>query len=543
MHPPPTFTLLYTTIRPQAVEQVLNLWLNRAADKTKINVMVTTDVDNAATIAALTKLQSDIEFNQKHNGYYVGVQQNLPGNCVKGWNMAAEMAKVGGCAGDVLIAIADDFIPPENWDAQLATVAEDGWYLKDHVVHVSDGYNTDIFTLAIVTYARYKRFGYVFYPQYESIYSDTELTFVANGENVVINATHLLFEHMHPDCGKRTRDLVDLNHSSDARYKTGRMLFEYRQSIGFPIDDGPMANTDEVKAADVAVYVQAIKDDFCLNEVCDRLVEEGARFFYFSIPEEYWSGQAASEDEIQDVIKCALRLRGIPGVEVEYCRVNVKTHRKPDSTRIQVETSVRNSALESIRSMGHEHIVVVDGDELWHRGLMKKLLTVVNDIKPQCVYTGMVPTIGLPGYPIEGALDFATIYVGRAGRFSECRATYGTRYEMPGHNIIHFTCTRRTMGEIVEKSRNSGHYDDANYDFEGWIKNILPNVREGMTNAHMYRPYQPWKRVGAWTVSEIAEIPKSLHPYLAIPTNPRMDHEPSPHVSKKFTADGIPKAN
>jgi hypothetical protein len=316
------------------------------------------------------------------------------------------------------------------------------------------------------------------------------------------------------------------------------MLFDYRQSIGFPIDAGPMSDDATVNAKDMAVFIQAIKDDFCLNEVCDRLVDEGARAFFFYVPNQYWSGQATSESEISQVRECAIRLAQNLDLSVHFTVFDIEKHRAPGRSRIQVETHARNEALAWIRQEGFKHIVIADGDELWRRGLMSKLVQTVNDIKPQCVYTGMVPTIGLPGYPIEGAMDYATIYVGRDVTFSECRGIHGAKHELVGHHIIHFSATRRTMDEIIQKSRDSGHYSDPSYDFEGWIKNILPNVRAGMTNAHMYVPYNPWKLVRNWTSQEFDEIPESLHRFLAQPVS-----SSSPHTSKNFTPGGIPKAN
>jgi hypothetical protein len=316
------------------------------------------------------------------------------------------------------------------------------------------------------------------------------------------------------------------------------LLFEYRASVGFPLDEGPMADTTQVKADEMAVYINANRDNFCLNEVCDRLVDEGARAFFFYIPDEYWSGKVTTHSEVSEVDAVAQRLSQDPALSV-HCQVfKIEPHRAAGRSRIQVETHARNEALSWIRAAGFNHILVVDGDELWRRGTMAALLTTVNDLKPQCVFTGMIPTIGVPGYPVDGATDSATIYVGRDALFSECRNTAGTKYQLNGNRVIHFSATRRTLAEVATKCRESGHYDDANYDFEGWIKGILPSVHVGMTNVHMYRPYNPWKRVRAWTKAELTEIPVTLHPYLAVipATNP-------PLPNRHYTAGGLPKAN
>lgn len=545
----PSFTLCYTTVRGHEIRGVVNQWMERADHPEQISWSVTTDIDKDAVVAEAQDVVSSL-LVRGINACFSAVT-SLPGDCVKGWNQAANLGlgfsrSTLDKIGDVMIAVADDFSPPQHWDTLLTAAGPQSWWLSDRVVHVSDGYNPDIFTLVILTKTRYSRFGYLFYPGYSSMFSDTEFTAVATADGAVIDATDLLFEHLHPDCGKRQRDAADVVHSSSSRYASGEMLFNLRKSMGFPVDVGPRVDDSTVKAADMAVYVQAIKDDICLYETCERLYEEGARVFFFAIPDEYWSGDLVTSDETGQVTRCGERIKAyLPHSEVHVKTFNVGPYRKPGRSRIQIETDVRNESVAWIRSMGHSHIVIADGDELWRRGLLNQLVDVVNDMKPQCVYTGMVPVVGLPGYPIDGAIDKASIYIGPDTTFQDCRGTFGTKYELRGHHIFHLTAVRRSMAEIVKKSLDSGHFGDANYDFEGWIKNVLPNLRPGYRNCHMYKPYNPWPLMRRWRKDEVDEIPGSLHKYLAVGDLELAvsGYGASPHVSKSFTSTGVPKAN
>jgi hypothetical protein len=519
----PKFTLCYTTIRAASVKTVVSKWMSKAVKSNNVSWSFTTDDNQPLAKEAIKVVCADLEAG----GIDVAAEvvTDLPGTCVKGWNLAVEAARRAAIVGDIIIAVADDFEPPVGWDEILIGVAEDEWWKKDRVVHVGDGYNPDIFTLAILTAKRLNRYGYLFYPGYESMFCDTEFTVVAHRDGAVIEATYATFEHLHPDCGKRQRDDADLVHSSQGRYKCGEMLFTYRRSIGFPIDDGPAFDETKVTLKDLAVHIQATKDDFCLFEVCQRLYEEGIRTFFFYVPNQYWSGRIVPQEEYNEVIEIAQKLVvTYADISVHERQFDIQVHRAPGRSRIQVETMARNEAMTWIKSNGFKHIVIADGDELWRRGLLQELLDVINDFKPTCVYTGMVPVAGLPGYPIEGAVDKASIYVNEYAEFQECRGTFGQKYELEGHKIFHFTATRRTMEEIIQKNRESGHYDDPNYDFEGWIKNTLPNIRPGLKNVHMYIPYNPWKEVREWSIDEAKEIPPSLYPYLAVPTN----HETQP---------------
>ncbi len=517
------------------------MWLERASSPRDVEVIISVDGDYQVGIDAALTAQSSVALADAIKV----VRNDGERTCVAGWNAGAAQA-----TGDVLIAVADDFNPPDNWDRLLRECSLGDWWLHDRVVAVADGYNTDIFTLGIVTRRRYERFGYLFYPGYQSLFSDTELTAVAHLEKVIIDARHLLFEHMHPDCQKRARDEVDLHHASTQRWKHGETLFNFRRDTGFPIDAGPVAESlsDSYEHLCFALYVQAIRDDFCLPDVLKRIADEvqvvlgpevvsrltspgGTPFgsllkVYIAAPDEYWGGKLQSDDDKIELVRAIEEFRrSHPGVPVELLTQPVAPHRHPGFNRIQVETEVRNAAIDCIRADGYKHILVADGDELWLPGLMARLVDYVRERRPASVFTGMVPTIGLPGYPIDGATDKATIYIGPGAWFVDCRGVSGHRHELPSNDIIHFTATRRTLDEIISKSRESGHADDPSYAFEEWIEKVLPNVRPGFvhrwspTNVglHMFRPYQVWPRCRAWTLAEWTTLPEAVKLYLAAP--------------------------
>jgi hypothetical protein len=538
------------------MQPVIDKWLRRSDNPAAIEVILSVDADHKESIDEAKRI------SERHWLSHVKclVQDNLPGNCVKGWNQAAENSK-----GLVLIAIADDFEPPDHWDTRLSTI-RGGWIYADCVVQVADGYTSDLCTLGIVTRRRYEKFGYLFYPEYESLFSDTELTYRAKMDNCLIQALHLTFEHRHPDAGKRQRDEVDINHASKARWNRGEMLFNYRLARGFPIDAGPKANqyidNKNPLADKYCVYTQAIKDDMCLFDVEKRLFDEGIRNFFFCVPDEYWSGEATSEDEINQVIHVAEKLSAL-GANVRTRIFKVGDHRHFNLNRIGVETCVRNESISWIRNEGFNHILIVDGDELWRVGLLGRLDAIVSREFPTSVCCGMIPVVGLPGLPVNSAKDRVTIYVRGDTTFRECRSPYGIQRDMQEYSVVHFTATRPSMDEIVKKHKNSGHYDDPSYDFEGFLKNTLPNVKPGLQNVHMYKHYQIWPEIRKWTQEELDDIPQPMRQFVssevenkAVPDNvppitsvfyqpveAEKTKEPSAAKdSKAKTTSGVPKA-
>lgn len=514
----PLFSLVYTSVRPQIIPQVYKLWNSRSI-RHDIEWCIALDDGDTASLAAAEALPK--VFVDPETGATTSVKIAInkgPRNCNAGWNAATEIS-----TGKVIIAVADDFTPPQGWDESLLALEPKSWINEDRVIHINDGYVRDLCTLAILTRTRYDKFGYLWYPKYQSMFNDTEFTETAYRDGVVIEAMHLLFEHMHPDCGKRERDDTDRAHASQERWNSGEMLFKFRKARGFPLDDGPKApkytpETEEKPASDkndrYVAYMQVTRDDICLFEVCKRLAEEGVVDFFFAQPNQYWSGEPIEEQFEHEVDGVAEQLRKL-GLNVQQKIFDVQRYRFGSDDRLTVETRVRNDSLAWIRSSGFHNILIIDGDELWMRGTLDMIKPYVEQ-GHTAISTYMVPVIGLPGYPVDSATDLAVVYIGGNLNFKSCRTPTIRQTIITFPRIYHFTGTRRTMEETIVKHRRSGHYDDPDYDFEGWLKNVLPNVKPGLQNAHMYKKYQIWPSVRDWRFDELQHIPQSLYPYLGL---------------------------
>jgi hypothetical protein len=516
----PKFSLCYTSARPQAVEPALKRWLERTAHPEQVEVVLSYDRGNAAMAHACAAVK----------GARV-VENTGPANCVAGWNAAAQAA-----TGDVLIMLADDWLPLNRWDEALVHCAPDGWWMKEHEVWITDGYNTDLLTLTIITRRRYERFGYVFYPGYKSLFSDTEHTALAKADHVIIDARNLLFEHLHPDCKKRQRDEVDLVHASADRWRFGEDLFNFRRELGFPLDDGPVAAAYAAKPVRYAVVVQAIRDDLCLKEVCQRLIDEGMKLslgtelhdqilaIFIFTPDTRWDGVPADTADVARVAEIARELQDAnpAGLIVHHVPFKVADVANLKQSRIMVETDCRNWYQRYCAQQGFDHCIIADGDELWRPGLLAQLNELVRERWPMSVYTGMVPVAGLPGYPIEGALDKATIYARADATFQECRGAYGYRHEIVGHDIFHFSATRRTLKEIADKHLGSGHADDPRYAMQVWCDEVLMKGKlvPGFCGAHMFKDGNSpnvWPLIRKFKPDEWAELPDTIKLYLGAP--------------------------
>ncbi len=538
----PDFTLLYTSRRISAVLTVITEWLSNASNPESIEVVLSLDDDYTEGFNMEPEIAAQIAASFP-TVLYRCVRAPVPGNCVRGWNAAAEAA-----TGKVLIALSDDFRCFKGWDAELKALRQSGrwladgrWMDGDYVVHVHDGLHGDLCTLPVVTKKRYDKFGFFYYPAYESMYADTELTYRASNESALIDARYLRFQHDHHSTQRRTEDEVDATHNSKDRYRSGELLFKYRRASGFPIDRGPKAD-EYIMPPDAgfdryAVFIQAIRDDFCLEATCARLVEEGLRNFFFVIPTEYWSGEPTPVAHVEEVKEIARRTANL--VRGTRCTVSsqpVGWHRHGAANRIEVETRCRNAALERIIASGFRHILVVDGDELWRRGFLSTLHAKVIAEHPTALAVRNVPVVGLPGYPVHDAKDRVLVYLRGDQCFRECRSPHCAATMMEDYGLFHFSGVRRNFDEIVQKMRNSGHYDDPAYRFEEFIEKVLPNIKPGLENVHMYAGYQIWPVIRNFTPEEYADIPDSIRSYLSNQT------EPAPSVRGLFRQGNLDSA-
>lgn len=359
----PIFSLAYTSVRPAILPQIVKLWDERSTHKDHewcLSVDAGHDAAKASAVAIA---------EQRSGKYSVKVATNNGRkNCVDGWNAAAAVT-----TGKVIIAVADDFVPPLGWDEKLLALEPKDWIDGEYVVHVNDGFIGHIFTLAILTRKRYDRFGYLWYPGYESMFVDTEFGEVAKRDGVVIEAMHLLFEHMHHACGKRPKDTADSNHENSVRWTRGEMLFNYRKERGFPVDLGP-------KSAGSQQTVQITKEHVgklfsasfqlncasdCLFQSCERLYAAGIRAFHFAVLSEYPDGRKISTEDVTGIAAVTDRLKQLQDTKVNTKIFKLPMYRYPGESTADCDKRLQGDIAAWVRADGYADSIRVDPATLW----------------------------------------------------------------------------------------------------------------------------------------------------------------------------------
>lgn len=166
------------------------------------------------------------EYRERFSGNCITTSVNK--SAIDAINKAARI-----CTGDIIIQIADDFDCPSNWGKLIldATEGKIDWLLK-----VNDGTQGWIVTLPVMDRLFYKANGYVYYPEYTHMFSDTDLTHKADIQKKIIWRNDILFEHQHYSTGKAEKDHI--SKKADLTWNQGEALYlqRCREKFGANLD-------------------------------------------------------------------------------------------------------------------------------------------------------------------------------------------------------------------------------------------------------------------------------------------------------------------
>jgi glycosyltransferase involved in cell wall biosynthesis len=132
--------------------------------------------------------------------------------------------------GDVLIVLSDDFGCPPEWDARLAETIGDR---AEAAVFVHDGLDAKRMTLPILTRRLYERLGYVYHPDYFSMFADDDVTGAAAAMGRLLDARHLTFVHRHYSAGLAPSDATYERQNDRRAFWLGWRVYEKRRLTAF----------------------------------------------------------------------------------------------------------------------------------------------------------------------------------------------------------------------------------------------------------------------------------------------------------------------
>tara|TARA_R110002126_G_scaffold1909_5_gene11428 strand:- start:22516 stop:23175 length:660 start_codon:yes stop_codon:yes gene_type:complete len=144
-------------------------------------------------------------------------------------------ADLEGVNFDIVLLASDDMIPMEKgFDNIIIDKMKNYYPDTDGVLWFNDGYQGDkLNTLCILGKKYYDRFGYIYNPEYISVWSDNEFMDVGNLLNKQTYFSDIIIKHEHPDWGFGNRDEI---HSLNSKYEAhDRGIYNKRKEINFEL--------------------------------------------------------------------------------------------------------------------------------------------------------------------------------------------------------------------------------------------------------------------------------------------------------------------
>lgn len=131
---------------------------------------------------------------------------------------------------DLIFANTDDYRWQVGWDVPLLEFLK---ALPEMALVNYPEYNPTIAVPQILTAALYRRLGYVFWPEYISMYADNDILEAARALGCDYDLRPITFCHIHPDFKRRPMDETTARTNEACKMELGKRLLEKRRSEGF----------------------------------------------------------------------------------------------------------------------------------------------------------------------------------------------------------------------------------------------------------------------------------------------------------------------
>jgi hypothetical protein len=211
------FSLLHPSRgRPGQALDYMSRWVTRCSDHNDIEYILSLDTDDCEAyrpillgLAGKLNLRAVIAPNK---------------SLVEALNRAAPLAR-----GNVYIFVSDDFEPPEAWDVKIQEAVL--YSKKPWALFVDDGLQEKPIktqTMTIISEAFYRNTGYMYYPEYISMFADNDYTMTAKQTGCVVYAYHLVFRHNHPIAKRAQWDATYEWENRSEAWSVGRRVYEKR---------------------------------------------------------------------------------------------------------------------------------------------------------------------------------------------------------------------------------------------------------------------------------------------------------------------------
>jgi len=209
----PRIAVGHPTCRPEQAIKMREMYFERATHPELVDYIFGVNAGDPEVVEGV-----------KH--YPHAVSEAVPdghSSAVANYNAAAKAAAE---SAKVVLMAQDDCYPPHGWDAQIMQVM-DSRKGQPTVAHLFDGFREDaIMVLPCFNWSYWAGRQWLFNPEFDGYWSDTEWSWRAFKENVVVDARHIQFYHDHPAFTAAKSDAAYMRQQNPEAERRGREVFE-----------------------------------------------------------------------------------------------------------------------------------------------------------------------------------------------------------------------------------------------------------------------------------------------------------------------------
>lgn len=147
---------------------------------------------------------------------------------------------------DILLVVSDDMEPVQDgYDLFIAILMGVHFPDLDGVLNFNDGYvGGECNTLPVIGKKYYETFGYIYHPDYQSLYCDEELTMVSRMLKREYVSNYLIVRHNHPIHVGSTNKWDELYEKNEGLNWVDQETFTIRKERNFDIQNSDINEKD-----------------------------------------------------------------------------------------------------------------------------------------------------------------------------------------------------------------------------------------------------------------------------------------------------------
>jgi hypothetical protein len=212
-----------TRSRPDLFKKIITEYVSKLSGKLKVKFIVSMDSDdqscnNNDMLEFLNYMKSKIDLD-----YYYGKSNNKIEACNR--DVPSEGWKI-------CLLVSDDMTPRvQGFDKIIMDDMCKYFPDFDGALNYNCGGHAfpKVMVLSVIGNPYYKRFNYIYHPDYTSLFCDEEQTDIARSLNKIVDINHKIITHD----WNNIKD--DLRKHTEKYYQSDKIIFENRKIKGFPI--------------------------------------------------------------------------------------------------------------------------------------------------------------------------------------------------------------------------------------------------------------------------------------------------------------------